>query len=372
MHLYHLWLRDFRSYVEGEVALAPGLTVLVGDNGTGKTNILEAISYLSALSSFRGVSSEGLVRMGAERAFVRGQVNVDGREVLIESEIAPTGRSRVLLNKQPLPKTRALRDVLRVSVFSPDDLILVKGGPGERRGYLDGVFAALHLRNEALLSDLDRIIRQRNALLKQSGGRLSAEVGFTLDLWDAKLATTGAALCEARFALVDQLRPTLAQAYADIADRPAPVEISYIPSWSGGAADLEAAIAASRNDDVRRGVSLVGPHRDDVLLRIEGRPSRTHASQGEQRTLALSMRLASHRFLTEQLGSAPVLLLDDVFSELDPSRSDALVRHLPAGQSLLATAGFVPPAANVESRILVRRPSSGTELRILGRDSAGS
>jgi DNA replication and repair protein RecF len=367
MHLHRVWLHDFRSYEAADVSLAPGLTVLVGDNGTGKTNLLEAIGYLSSLSSFRGVPTDGMVRMGADRAVVRGEVlqnarTPNERTVLIESELVPNGRNRVLLNKQPLPKTRALRDILRVSVFSPDDLVLVKGGPGERRNYLDEVFAALHLRNDALLSDLDRIVRQRNALLKQSGGRLSAEIGFTLDVWDAKLASTGAALCAARFSLVDQLRPALQQAYTDIADRPAPIDITYNPSWSGGPEGLAAALEVSRNDDVRRGLTLVGPHRDDVLLRIEGRPSRTHASQGEQRTLALSLRLASHRLLTAELEAAPVLLLDDVFSELDPTRSDALVRHLPPGQSLLATAGFVPPAADVQARLSVSRSEGVTRL----------
>ena len=259
-----------------------------------------------------------------------------------------------MVNKQPLSK-RDPEASLQVSVFSPDDLVLVKGGPGERRSFLDELLAGLHVRNDAALKDLDRILRQRNALLKQAGGRLSAEIGFTLDVWDTKLAATGTIVANLRRSLLDELTPFVDAAYSDIADRPAPIGLRYAPTWMAHVDGLAGALLAGRSDDVRRGLSLVGPHRDDVELRIEGRLSRTHASQGEQRTLALALRLGGHRLLSGRLGSPPVLLLDDVFSELDPVRSDALIRHLPPGQALLATAGPVPPSAVVEETVVVSR-----------------
>ncbi len=367
MHLRRLWLRDFRSYEELELDFAPGLTVVVGENGTGKTNLLEAAGFLSTLASFRGMPTEAMIRNGAERANIRGEVLVGEREVLLETEFSRSARTRVLVNKQALPKTAALREVLRVSVFSPDDLVLIKGGPAERRHYLDDVLASLHPRNAACLADLDKILRQRNALLKQAGGRLSAEIGFTLDVWDDKLASVGSMVGSLRSGLLEALRPAISEAYADIADRPTQLGVKYETAWINNG--LSDALAQGRSDDVRRGLSLVGPHRDDVALLIEGRPSRTQASQGEQRTLALALRLAAHRHIAVLTGAPPLLLLDDVFSELDPIRSDALVRHLPPGQSLLATAGVIPRAAEVQARVAVSRLGMVSEA--LGFNAVG-
>jgi DNA replication and repair protein RecF len=228
-------------------------------------------------------------------------------------------------------------------VFAPDDLELVKGGPAERRRYLDDALVASHPRYDALRGEVDKILKQRNALLKSAGGRLDESAGFTLDVWDAKLVESGGRLAEARQSLLGRLAPPLTETYDAVANRPAEVTATYVADWA--AAGLEAALAAARKDDVRRGVSTVGPHRDDVDLRIGGLPSRTHASQGEQRSLALALRLAAHRVITEVTGSAPVLLLDDVFSELDPDRSDALLANLPAGQTLLTSASGLPPKA---------------------------
>ena len=355
MRLDRIEVRGFRSYIEADLELAPGLTVLVGANGSGKTNLLEAMGFLASLSSFRGAPTEALARVVdqvTDTAVIRGFGEAGTRRLEIETEIAPGRRNRTLVNKQPLSRTRDLTRTFSVSVFSPDDLILVKGGPAERRNYLDELAGRLHPRNEALLGDYDRVLRQRNALLKQSAGRLDASAALTLDVWDAKLAALGEQVGVVRADLVERLAPMLARAYADIADRPAQVRLRVRPSWSGGLAE---ALAAGRDDDVRRGLSLVGPHRDDVEAAIEGRPSRTHASQGEQRTLSLSMRLAGHRLAADVLESTPLLLLDDVFSELDPVRSDALIRHLPAGQAVLATAGALPGAAAVERIVQVRR-----------------
>jgi DNA replication and repair protein RecF len=363
-----LSLHDFRSYTDVELEFGPGLTVITGENGAGKTNLLESVSYLSSTRSFRGAPTDALVRMGCDRGVVRAEAVSAGRNLLLEAELVPAGRSRMLLNKQPVRSGSDRRDGLTVTVFSPDDLVIIKGGPAERRNVLDQLLEAMHPRNGALLRDLDRILRQRNALLKQCGGRLSAEVGFTLDVWDAKLTEVGSAVVAARVELVGQLLAYVQTAYDDIADRPSSLSLAYRCSFPGSLAD---ALADGRTDDVRRGLSLVGPHRDDVDVRIEQRPSRTHASQGEQRTLALALQLGGHRLLTECLEAAPILLLDDVFSELDPIRSDALLRSLPPGQTLLATAGIVPPSASVESRIVVERGTVGGESSTVRRwDSA--
>ena len=360
MHLRTLWLRSFRSYSEAVFSFAPGLTVVHGDNGAGKTNLLEAVGYLAMLGSFRGAPTDALVQIDAASAVVRGECRIGERTVLVEAEITPGGRSRVLINKQPLRRSATAHEGLSVSVFSPDDLVMVKGGPSHRRALLDGCAAMLHPRNAEHLADLDRVLRQRNALLKQSGGRLTAEIGFTLDVWDAKLASLGTSVGETRADLVDRLRPYAAVAYADIADRSVPIGLDYSAPWMAASGGLAGALAEGRREDVRRGVSLVGPHRDDVDVRVEGRPSRTHASQGEQRSLALALRLGAHRLLAEQHGTPPLLLLDDVFSELDPGRCDALIRHLPPGQALLATAGAVPAAAQVEARMRIVRDETGS------------
>ncbi len=343
MRVTRLWLTDFRNYGSAELSPDPGgLTIIVGANGEGKTNLLEAIAYLATLSSFRSVPGDALIRQGCARAVVRAEGERDGRQVLVEAELNGSGRDRVQVNRQPLRRARDLLGALRVSVFAPDDLVLVKGGPAERRRFLDEVLVALHPKHDALQRDLDRILRQRNTLLRQSGGRLSPEVEVTLDVWDAQLAATGDALAATRQALVTSLEPEVAKAYDQVAHTAADVTMGYQRSWTGPLAD---ALVKSRNDDLRRGVSLVGPHRDELVLAIGGLPVRTHASQGEQRSLALALRLGAHRLVSEQVGEAPVLLLDDVFSELDPERADALLTHLPPGQSLLTTAGFVPEGA---------------------------
>jgi DNA replication and repair protein RecF len=347
-----LWLQDYRNYTATELALADGLTVVVGQNGQGKTNLVESLAYLATLESFRGAPTDALVRAGADKAVVRAEVrHTDGRELLIEAELPRAGRGRVQVNRQRLTRARDLLGVLRVSVFSPDDLVLLKGGPAERRRYLDDTLVALDPRIDALRGDLDRVLRQRGALLKQAGGRLTPEIGFTLDVWDAKLAALGEKLAGAREQLIATLTPVVAQAYAELASSDAPVGLAYVAPWR--TVGLEAALAAARGDDVRRAVSTVGPHRDELDVVLDGLPARTHASQGEQRCLALTLRLAAHRVVGERVGSPPVLLLDDVFSELDLARSAALVRSLPAGQALLTTAGVLPVGIEPERVLTV-------------------
>ncbi len=355
MQLQRLWLRDFRSYASAELTFAPGLTALLGANGEGKTNVMEAIGYLATLSSFRGVPNEALVRRGCATAVVRAEGERDGRQLLIEAEITTSGRGRVQVNKQRLARARDLLGALRVSVFSPDDLELVKGGPAERRRYLDDTLVSRQPKLDAVRSDLDRVLRQRNALLRQAGGRVTAEIDATLAVWDAKLVEAGEALGDARAALVDDLAPVLSAAYDQVAGRAAHVRLGYLAPWRE--AGLARALEDVRADELRRGISLVGPHRDELVVTLDDMPARTHASQGEQRSVALALRLAAHRVVTEATGSPPILLLDDVFSELDPDRSAALLAHLPPSQTVLSSAAGLPQGAEPE---LVLRVAGGT------------
>jgi DNA replication and repair protein RecF len=351
VRLTHLWLRDFRNYQELDLKLAPaGLTLVLGDNGEGKTNVLEAIAYLATLSSFRRAPKEALVRRGADSAIIRAEGEEGGRRLLVEAQLNRVGRDRILVNRAPLRNSRELLGTLRVTVFSPDDLELVKGPPAGRRRYLDDLLVALHPRNQALLSDVERILRQRGALLRQAGGRLTAEVTTTLDVWDRALLEKGGALTAAREALVTRLEPEVAKAYNQLAPSGGEVRLVYERSWE---ADLAQGLAAARAEDVRHGVTSVGPHRDELALAIAGLPARTHASQGEQRSLALALRLASHALVTGETTTPPVLLLDDVFSELDSHRSRSLVAHLPAGQSVLTSAAEPPPGLAPTWRVRV-------------------
>jgi DNA replication and repair protein RecF len=346
VYLDRLWITDFRNYLTAELAPAPsGLTVIVGNNGEGKTNLLEAVGYLATLRSFRGAPPDALVRIGADQAIVRAEADRDGRRLLIEAELRPNGRDRVQVNRQPLRRSRDLLGALQVTVFAPDDLALIKAGPQGRRDYLDDLLVALHPRHDALRSDLDRILKQRNALLKQAGGnpRPAADIITTLDVWDQKLADTGAAVADARAGLLVTLGPELAAGYDRVAERAAHVTVAYQRSWHGPLAD---ALAAARGDDLRRGVTTLGPQRDDLIVTLGGLASRTHASQGEQRSLALALRLAGHLLVTRALDGPPLLLLDDVFSELDADRSGALLDSLPPGQALVTTAGQLPSHAH--------------------------
>jgi len=294
------------------------------------------------------------VRVGAERAVVRAEATRGPRKLLLEAEIALRGRSRMQLNRQPVKRRRDLLDALSVTLFSPDDLVLVKGGPGERRRWLDEAAVGLDHQTETVRSDVDRILKQRNALLKQCRGRLDEAAALTLDVWDDRLARAGEALAERRVAALVDLVPRLTQAYRDLAGRALPVAAAYEAPWRP--MGLAAALAEARDHDLRRGVTTVGPHRDDVVLSLDELPARTHASQGEQRSLALALRLAVHRAITEVSGESPILLLDDVLSELDDERTEALLAHLPPGQTLLTTAGPLPRQTEPE---LVLRVADG-------------
>jgi DNA replication and repair protein RecF len=337
-------VRDVRNYVHAELELDAGVTAVIGRNGQGKTNLAEAIAYLSTLDSFRGAPADALVRVGAESAIIRATIRQDdGRDETIELEVSRHGRSRVMVNRQRLHRTRDLLGVVRVTVFSPDDLELVKGAPSDRRRFLDDTLVALAVKYDALRLEYDRIVKQRNVLLKQSGGRLDEAAALTLDVWDQKMSDVGDRFGHARAVLVARLSPTVSDAYERLAGAATPVELRYEPAWRQSG--LAGALAAARTDDVRRGQSTVGPHRDDVDIVLGGMPARTHASQGEQRSLALALKLGAHRLVADKVGSAPLLVLDDVLSELDDERASALLELLPAGQVVLTTATELPRAA---------------------------
>jgi DNA replication and repair protein RecF len=358
MRIERLWLQNFRNFVELDLPLqAGGLTVVVGDNGQGKTNLLEAVGYLARLESFRGAPREALVRAGESAAVVRAAGCREGRSVLVETEIVPKGRDRAQVNRQPLRRARDLLGNLRVTVFSPDDLGLVKFGPSERRRYLDEVLVSLFPQHAARRADLERILRQRSTLLKHAGGRLTASDEATLSVWDDKLAEVGEALTSAREQLVQRLDPLVRELYGAMSGVVGEAEMVYERSWSG---PLAGALGDHRSEDLRRCTTSVGPHRDDLVILLGSRSARSHGSQGEQRSLALALRLASHVVVEEEIGSPPVLLLDDVFSELDGRRAEALVERLPDAQAILTTAGSVP--AGVAPAAVVRVDKGELEL----------
>ena len=347
MELQRLELVAFRNWTEGVFEPSPdGMTAIVGDNGSGKTSLLEAIGWLATLKSFRGVGTGELVQHHADQAVLRANLKKETRAFLVEALLPRSGRVKVQMNKQTVRRARDADEYLRVSVFTPDDLELIKGGPGMRREYLDDALSSLDLRHDARRTDLERVLRQRNTFLTQSGPRVRTEDLLTLDVWDTKLVELGTAHAEARLQLVRNLSPLVQTAYQELtpADPRVSVHITYDAAWMEDG--LATALDKARDTDLRRGVTTVGPHRDELVVELAGLPARTQASQGQQRGLALALRLAAHRLVGLEIGSPPLLLLDDVFSELDPTRAEALLHALPAGQTLLTTAGHLPDGAD--------------------------
>ncbi|MFI7499403.1 DNA replication/repair protein RecF [Streptomyces sp. NPDC049687] len=349
MHVTHLSLADFRSYARVEVPLDPGVTAFVGPNGQGKTNLVEAVGYLATLGSHRVASDAPLVRMGADRAIIRAQVRQGERQQLVELELNPGKANRARINRSSQVRPRDVLGIVRTVLFAPEDLTLVKGDPGERRRFLDELITARSPRMAGVRSDYERVLKQRNTLLKSAalarrhGGRRGADLS-TLDVWDQHLARAGAELLAQRLDLVAAIQPLADKAYEQLAPGGGPVALEYKPSAPGEAhtredlyVQLMAALADARKQEVERGVTLVGPHRDDVLLKLGQLPAKGYASHGESWSYALALRLASYDLLRAE-GNEPVLVLDDVFAELDARRRERLAELVAPGEQVLVTA----------------------------------
>ena len=358
MYVRHLQLGSFRSWERVDLALGPGPTVFVGRNGEGKTNLVEAVGYLATMSSHRVSSDAPLVRHGDAQAVVRAALRRGDRELLVEIEINPGRANRVRVNRAPLPRPRALLGLVRTVLFAPQDLSLVRGDPTERRRFLDDLLVTRTPRLAGVRADYDRVLKQRNALLKTA--RLARGKAIeTLDVWDGHLTDVGGQLLAARLQLVADLAPHMARSYADVAGPGgAPSGLGYsstVPLAGDGsalvagttlptAAELTAAmkerVAERRNDELDRGMTLVGPHRDDVVIHLGPAPAKGFASHGESWSLALALKLATFALLRAE-GEDPILILDDVFATLDSERRAALASVARSAEQTLITAAVI-------------------------------
>ncbi|RYJ06444.1 MAG: DNA replication/repair protein RecF [Actinomycetales bacterium] len=340
-------MADFRSYGSVEIELGAGPVAFIGANGQGKTNLVEAIDYLATLESHRVASDAPLVRAGTERAVVRAELVKGERTALLELEITPGRSNRARVNRSPLPRTRDLLGIVRSVMFSPEDLALVKGDPSDRRKLLDGLTAMRTPRLAGVKADYDRVLRQRNTLLKS--GRTNRQMDMsTLEIWDDKLASLGGEIVAARIGLLHDLAPHLGQAYLTVATEAAEnrreVSAVYKSSADLSGEDVEsvresllAGIEDRRREERERGISLVGPHRDEVVLTIGELPAKGYASHGESWSFALSLRLAAFELLRED-DDDPVLILDDVFAELDQGRREHLASLVSDAEQVIVTA----------------------------------
>jgi DNA replication and repair protein RecF len=359
VYVRHLGLRDFRSWAHADLELEPGRTVFVGPNGFGKTNLIEALWYSTTLGSHRVGTDIPLIRAGAARAVVSTIVVNEGRECAIDLEIAAGRANKARLNRSPVRSTREVVGVLRAVLFAPEDLALVRGDPVDRRRYLDDLATVRRPAIAAMRADYDRVLRQRTALLKSlTGTRHRGERGAldTLDVWDSRLAEHGAELMAARIDLVNQLAPEVEKAYQLLAPGSRSASITYRASMDSLGAEragdvagtdrefletaLLAALSARRDAELERGMCLVGPHRDDLELRLGDQPAKGFASHGESWSFAVGLRLAAYELLRTD-GGEPVLLLDDVFAELDTARRRALAAVAESAEQVLVTAAVL-------------------------------
>ncbi|MEU1395374.1 DNA replication/repair protein RecF [Micromonospora zamorensis] len=350
MYVQRLELVDFRSYERVAVDLQPGANVLIGANGVGKTNLVEALGYVATLDSHRVATDAPLVRMGAASAVIRCAVVHDGRELLVELEIVPGKANRARLGRSPARRARDVLGALRLVLFAPEDLELVRGDPSERRRYLDDLLVNRQPRYAGVRADYERVVKQRNALLRtaylarKTGGSRGGDLG-TLAVWDTHLAQHGAELLAGRLELVAALTPHVAKAYDAVAAGRGAASIAYRPSIelaepttdrAALAEALTAALAASRSAEIERGTTLIGPHRDELALTLGPLPAKGYASHGESWSFALALRLAGYDLLRAD-GIEPVLVLDDVFAELDTGRRERLAELVGGASQLLVT-----------------------------------
>jgi DNA replication and repair protein RecF len=345
-----LQLTDYRNYSTLQLTLGAGIHALVGDNAQGKTNLVEALVVLSTMKSFRGVSNDAVVRNLATSAYLRADiVHDDDREFLVEIELKSAGRSVAQINRKRVNRTRDLLNVLRTTVFMPDDRDLVHGGAVHRRTLLDDAVMALEPARHDLITELERVLRQRNTLLKDAGYRPSAAVLTALDAWDEKLASVGDEVGRARAELIDKLVPLVQASYQALAGETAEVNIVADAPWRNEG--MASALARTREEDLRRGTTTVGPHRDDIDVSVGEFASRTQGSHGEQHSLGLALRMAVHQVLTQRWGTPPLVVLDDVLSALDAKRAAAVFERLldvlPYRQVLVTSAHPLPGSPRI-------------------------
>ncbi|MCX6398732.1 MAG: DNA replication/repair protein RecF [Propionibacteriales bacterium] len=367
MHVAHLSLHDFRSYADIDVVLEPGVTAFVGRNGQGKTNLVEAIDYLSRLSSHRVATDAPLIRAGTAQAVIRAAVVREGRTAILEVELNPGRANRARINRSPLSRARDLAGIVRTVVFSPEDLALVKGDPSQRRRFLDDLIVLRTPRMAGVLSDYERVLRQRNTLLKTmyaARGASRDSALATLAVWDDHLVATGTELLQSRIALATDLAPYLGKAYEAVARGASrdDARLEYQTSIPSADADsFRAELERRQRDEIGRGVTLVGPHRDDIVLTLgpgdeQRLPVRGYASLGESWSFALALRLASYDQLRAD-GDDPILILDDVFAELDVERRTQLAELVAGAEQVLVTAAV---AADVPTQL------SGATFHVAG------
>ncbi len=354
MYLRSLHLGDFRSWASLDLELTPGVTVFAGPNGNGKTNIVEAVGYLAHLSSHRVSGDAALVREGCDSARVSATAVNHGRELTAHLVINARGANKAAVNRTSLRNQRGLAGIVRTTMFAPEDLALVRGEPEQRRHFLDQVVAARYPRLAGVRADYDKVLRQRNALLKSASSPVA--VADTLDVWDAQLAHLGGEIMSARVQVVHDLAPHVEESYARLAPGSRPALISYTSTVDAELADvgvdpggtylvdpdvaeavLLSRLAQRRNAEVERGITLTGPHRDDLQLILGTQPAKGFASHGESWSFALTLRLASHRMQRAD-GTEPLVILDDVFAELDRARRRALVDLAGEAEQVLITA----------------------------------
>ena len=388
MYLEKLSLTDFRSYAQVDLNLEPGVTVLVGSNGIGKTNLMEAIGYLATLNSHRVSTDAPLLRFGAERAMIRAKLVRGEQSTVLELEINAARANRGRINRSNPVRARDLLGICQTVLFAPEDLALVKGDPSNRRRFLDELLVSLMPRHAATRSDYDRVLKQRNALLKSArSGKFTAGHEATLDVWDQHMARAGAELLHARLELVDRLQPHLNNAYAQLTDGSKEAAAVYRSTLQDimdddgagpaagdgtGAASVQAedlrllsveqltdryiqAFAAARRKELERGISLVGPHRDELELVLGSAPAKGYASHGETWSMCLSLRLASYYVMLDDArtgGSPPILILDDVFAELDVQRRRKLAAIVSGAEQVLVTAAV---EADIPAELTGRR-----------------
>jgi DNA replication and repair protein RecF len=349
MHVISLTAVDFRSYSFVEINLEPGVTTFIGSNGQGKTNLVEAISYCSTLSSHRVSQDLPLVKADQPRAIVRTGVKYQDRTNWLEVEIWPSKTNKAKLNGSDCKKTKDILGILQTITFSPEDLILVKGDPGQRRYFLDELLVQKSSSYAGIKTDYERVLKQRNALLKSAGparrNNLDSVLA-TLDIWNEQLINFGSQIILARHQIINELLPYVSKSYAELAPSSKALNITYLPNVSAENMTLNDLVTAMKQklqerqqDELDRGLTLVGPHRDDLEIMIGELPAKGYASHGESWSVALALRLASFDLLkaTSPAGD-PVLILDDVFAELDVARRNQLILRVKNVEQVLITA----------------------------------